>query len=187
LCVKELLYLERIEQAEALMKPKRVEVLRRFAEPRTCTQVGADLGESPQAVYYHVKRLQKAGLLELVEERRVRGIVEGVYQAAARSYWVAPELVGRLGAERSPSDQLGLGFLLSLSESLQGDLARLASGPAVLPSFGVAGDVRLAPDQGAAFVADLQRAFQDVLERYGGSAGHTFRLALACYPRELPQ
>lgn len=185
--MRELLYLERIEQAEALMKPKRVEVLRRFAEPRTCTQVGAELGESPQAVYYHVKRLQKAELLELVEERRVRGIVEGVYQAVAQSYWAAPELVGRLGAARAPSDHLGLGYLLSLSESVQADLARLAGAPAVLPSFGVSGDVQLAPDEGAAFVADLQRAFQDVLARYGGGEGHTFRLALACYPRELPQ
>jgi hypothetical protein len=26
-----------------------------------------------------------------------------------------------------------------------------------------------------------------VLARYGGDEGHTFRLALACYPRELPQ
>jgi DNA-binding transcriptional ArsR family regulator len=185
--VRELLYLDRIEQAEALMKPRRVEVLRRFAEPRTCTQVGAELEESPQAVYYHVKRLQTAGLLELVDERRVRGIVEGIYCAAARSYWVAPELVGRLGPERAPSDHLGLGYLLSLSESLQADLARLASAPAVLPAFGVAGEVRLAPDAGAAFVADLQQAFQGVLERYGGTEGHPFRLALACYPRELPE
>src|SRR4051794_41952453 len=59
------------------MKPKRVEVLRHFSEPRTCTQVGAELGESPQAVYYHVKRLQKAGLLDLVEERRGRGGTPG--------------------------------------------------------------------------------------------------------------
>jgi DNA-binding transcriptional ArsR family regulator len=185
--VRELLYLDRMEQAEALLRPKRVEILRRFAEPRTCTQVGEELSESPQAVYYHVKRLQQPGLLELVDEWCVRGIVEGIYQAAARSYWVAPELVGRIGPERSPSDHLGLGYLLSLSESLQADLARLAAAPAALPSFGVSGDIRLAPEQGAAFVADLQRAFQEILERYSGSEGHGFRLALACYPRELPQ
>jgi DNA-binding transcriptional ArsR family regulator len=183
--VQEILYLERVEQAEALMKPKRVQVLREFDEPRTCTQVGAALNESPQAVYYHVKRLQAAGLIDLVEERRVRGITEGVYQAAARSYWVAPTLVGRLGPERSPADHLGLGFLLSLSETMQADLAGLAAGPAVLPSFGVSGEVRLSAEQGAAFVADLQRAFADVLERYGGAAdGHAFRLALACYPAQ---
>src|SRR3954451_5033653 len=165
------------------MKPRRVEVLRQFAEPRTCTQVGAELGESPQAVYYHVKRLQKAGLLELVEERRGRGVTEGGYRAAARSFWVAAGLVGRLGPKREASDHLGLGYLLSLSEALQADLAALAAGPAVLPSFGVAGEVRLSAEEGAAFVADLQRAFQDVLERYGGGEGHPFRLALACYPK----
>jgi hypothetical protein len=92
--------------------------------------------------------------------------------------------VGRLGAERAPSEQLGLGYLLSLSESLQADLARLASAPAVLPSFGVSGEIHLSPEQGAAFVAELQRAFQDVLGSYGGTEGHAFRLALACYPRE---
>jgi DNA-binding transcriptional ArsR family regulator len=181
--VQEVLYLERVEQAEALMKPKRVQVLREFDEPRTCTQVGAALGESPQAVYYHVKRLQAAGLIDLIEERRVRGITEGIYQAAAHSYWVAPDLVGRLGPDRDPADHLGLGFLLNLSETLLADLAALAAAPAVLPSFGVAGEVHLSADQGAAFVGDLQRAFAEVLERYGGSSeGHAFRLALACYP-----
>jgi DNA-binding transcriptional ArsR family regulator len=185
--VQEVLYLERVEQAEALMKPKRVQVLRQFDEPRTCTQVGAALGESPQAVYYHVKRLQAADLIELVEERRVRGITEGVYRAAAHSYWVSPELVGRLGPDREAADHLGLGFLLSLAETLQADLAGLAAAPAVLPSFGVAGEVHLSPDQGAAFVGDLQRAFAEVLERYGGSTeGHAFRLALACYPTKPP-
>jgi DNA-binding transcriptional ArsR family regulator len=184
--VQEVLYLERVEQAEALMKPKRVQVLREFDAPRTCTQVGAALGESPQAVYYHVKRLQAADLIELVEERRVRGITEGVYQAVARSYWVSPQLVGRVGPDREPADHLGLGFLLSLAESLQADLAGLAATPAVLPSFGVSGEIHLSAEQGAAFVGDLQKAFAEVLERYSGSEGHAFRLALACYPTQPP-
>ena len=54
------LYIETVEQADALLKPKRVEVLRQLAEPRTCTQIGQVLGDTPQAVYYHVKRLQAA-------------------------------------------------------------------------------------------------------------------------------
>src|SRR4051794_11167559 len=157
-----------MEQAEALLRPKRVEVLRSFAEPRTCTQVGAELGESAQAVYYHVKRLQKPGLLELVDERRVRGIVEGIYQAVARSYWVAPELVGRLGPERSPADHLGLGYLLSLSESMQAELAGLAAGPAGLPSFGGSGEGRLHAGQGAAVVAGPQRALAGGAWGFGG-------------------
>jgi hypothetical protein len=66
---------------------------------------------------------------------------------------------------------------------MQRDLAALAAGPPALPSFGIAGDIRLAPEDGAAFVAELQRAFGEVLERYGGGEGHALRLTLACYPR----
>jgi DNA-binding transcriptional ArsR family regulator len=181
--VLDVLYVERIEQADALLKPKRVEVLRRLAEPSTCTIIGEALGESPQSIYYHVKRLQSAGLVTLVDERRVRGIAEGIYQSVARSFWVSPALVGRLGPARAPSDLLGLGYLLDLSETLQADLAGLAAGPPGLPSFGISGEIHLAADEGAAFVADLQAAMSTVLERYGGGEGAPFRLALACYPR----
>ena len=177
------LYIETVEQADALLKPKRVEVLRQLAEPHTCTQIGQVLGETPQAVYYHVKRLQAHGLVELVEEHRVRGITEGVYRAVARTFWVAPDIVGRLGPPRAREALLGLGFLLDLSEEMGRDLAKLAAGAPSLPSFGIAGDITLAPEDGAAFVAELQRAFGEVLERYSGTEGHGFRLTLACYPK----
>lgn len=177
------LYIESVEQADALLKPKRVAVLRELASPRTCTQVGQSLGDTPQAIYYHVKRLQAAGLVTLASEHRVRGIVEGVYQSVARSFWVSPDVVGRLGEPRSREALLGLGYLLDLSESMQRDLAALASGPVALPSFGIAGDIALAPEDGAEFVAALQRAVGEVLTRYGGGDGHPFRLTLACYPR----
>ena len=54
------LYIDDVTQADALLKPKRVEILRHLAEPTTCTQIGNSLGETPQAIYYHVKRLQAA-------------------------------------------------------------------------------------------------------------------------------
>lgn len=177
--MREVFYVDRLEQAEALLKPRRVEVLRLLAEPRTCTQIGRALGDSPQKVYYHVKQLQSAGVVELVDERRVRGITEGIYRAIANSYWVSPQLVGRIGPPRDGS-RYGVGFLLDLAESLQADLAGLAPG---VPTLGIAGDVRLRADQGAAFVADLQAAFQGVLDRYSGDEGTPFRLALACYPK----
>ena len=55
--MRDVLYLEQIEQAETLLKPQRIEVLRQLAEPRTCTEVAARLDQTPQRVYYHVKRL----------------------------------------------------------------------------------------------------------------------------------
>ena len=64
--MRDVVYLDQIEQAEALLKPQRIEVLRQLAEPRSCTEVAVELGQTPQRVYYHVKRLleARAGNLE---------------------------------------------------------------------------------------------------------------------------
>ena len=179
--MRDVVYLDQIEQAEALLKPQRIEVLRRLAEPRSCTEVAAELDQTPQRVYYHVKRLLEAGLVSKVSERRVRGIHEGIYQATARSYWLSPRLVGRIGL-RQVRDRLSLGHLLDLMEDVQADVAALDLSRPDLPSIGVSGDIRVRPEQRTAFLDELQHLLQDLFTRYGGSEGDAFRLALACYP-----
>src|SRR5881227_2244968 len=176
--MRDVLYLERIEQAETLLKPQRVEVLRQLAEPCTCTEVGARLGQSPQRVYYLVERLVDAGLVTQVSERKVRGIHEGIYQASARSYWMSPGLVGRLGLRRA-QDELSLGHLLDLVEEVQADIAGLDRAAPELPSIGVSGEVRVPPERRQEFLDDLRSALQDLFTRYGGAEGDAFKLAVA--------
>ncbi|MEV4513630.1 helix-turn-helix domain-containing protein [Dactylosporangium sp. NPDC049525] len=195
--MRDLLYLERVEQAETLLKPQRIEVLRQLAEPRSCTEVAARLDQTQQRVYYHVKRLVEHGLVNQVTERRVRGINEGVYQAAARAYWLSPRLVGRIG-QRQHRDEASLGYLLDLMEEVQFDVAALhaqaarrvaarrAGEPGAdepdLPSLGVSGEIRVRPDRRPEFMADLKAALQDLFTKYGGAEGDAFKLAVACYP-----
>ena len=183
--MRDVVYLDRIEQAEALLKPQRIDVLRRLAQPRSCTEVAAELDQTPQRVYYHVKRLHEAGLVRQVAERRVRGINEGIYQAAGRSYWLSPRLVGRIGLRES-RDRLSLGYLVDLMEEVQADVAALDLTRPDLPSIGVSGDIRIRPEHRTAFLDELQGALQDLFTRYGGSEGDAFRLAVACYPKGDP-
>ncbi|MEQ4304971.1 helix-turn-helix domain-containing protein [Plantactinospora sp. B6F1] len=179
--MRDVMYLEQIEQAETLLKPQRIEVLRQLAEPRTCTEVATQLGQTPQRVYYHVKRLVEAGLVDQVSERRVRGIAEGIYRASARSYWLSPRLVGRLGL-RKAQDEMSLGYLLNLMEEVQADIAALDRTAPELPSIGVSGEIRVPAEQRQQFLADLQTALQELFTRYGGAEGDAFKLAVACYP-----
>ncbi|MCT2582878.1 ArsR/SmtB family transcription factor [Actinophytocola gossypii] len=179
--MKDVLYLDDLEQAEALLKPQRVEVLRQLAEPHSCTEVAGVLDQTPQRVYYHVKRLVDAGLVRQVAERRVRGINEGLYQATAHSYWLSPGLVGRIG-DRRVRDALSLGHLLDLMEEVQHDVAALDPAPE-LPSLGVSGEIRVAPERRQEFLDDLRDTLQSLFSRYGGAEGDAFKLALACYPR----
>jgi len=179
--MRDVLYLDRIEQAETLLKPQRIEVLRQLAQPRSCTEVATQLGQTPQRVYYHVKRLVEAGAVTQVSERRVRGIHEGIYQASARAYWLSPRLVGRIGL-RASRDALSLGYLLDLMEEVQADVAAIDRTASDLPSIGVSGHIRVRPEQRQEFLADLRTTLQDLFTRYGGAEGDAFKLAVACYP-----
>jgi DNA-binding transcriptional ArsR family regulator len=181
--MKEIMYLERLDQAEALLRPGRIEILRQLAAPASCTDVAGRLGQAPQKVYYHVKRMEQAGLVDRVAQRQVRGITEGIYQASGGSYWLAPDLVGAIG-QRQAADEMSLGYLLSLSEQLQSDLAGLAGKTGERPSLGMSGEVRLQPERRHEFLSDLRAAIQGVLTKHGGADGAAFKVAFACYPKE---
>ncbi|EWC63899.1 Transcriptional regulator, ArsR family [Actinokineospora spheciospongiae] len=183
--MRDILYLDQLEQAETLLKPARVDVLRQLAEPRSCTEVAAALGQTPQRVHYHVKKLVEAGVVTQVSDRRVRGVTEGVFQATARSYWLSPALVGRIGTRRE-RDELNLGHLLDLVEQVQVDIAALDRSRPELPSVGVAGEIRVAPEHRAEFLADLRTTLQELFTRHGGAEGDAFSLVVACYPKETP-
>ena len=132
-------------------------------------------------LFGQVEQVPEAEIVEQVAERRVRGITEGIYRASATAYRLSPRIAGRLGL-RNPADELSLGYLLDLAEQVQHDIAGLDRSAAALPSAGISGEIRLRPDQRQEFLADLRSTLADLLGRYGGAEGETFRLALACYP-----
>jgi DNA-binding transcriptional ArsR family regulator len=187
--MQDVLYIDELEQAAALLKPLRIEVLRLLDAPRTLPELGEQLGETPQKLYYHVKVLERAGLVEKVAERRVGGIIEGFYQAAARSYWLSPGLVGRIGGQQQAEDQLSLAYLLGLAEQMHSDIGHLAEkAGSETPSVGLAAQIYLEDGRRRAeFLAELQALVQGLAEKYGVPALEpqdpgAFRLMLACYP-----
>lgn len=188
------LYIDDLDQAVSLLKPKRVELLKQMAEPRSCPELSEMFNTTPQKVYYHIKVLERGGLVEKVEERRVGGIMEGLYRAKARSYWLSPRLVGKIGGQKKTQDKLSLGFLLSLAEELQADVGQLAAKDQTeeIPSFGFTAQVEL-KDQShrAEFMADVTKAFQHIAKKYGAvsekenaKTNRNFKLIFACYPSD---
>lgn len=186
--MQDVLFVEVAGQAGALLHPLRIEVLRRLAEPRSCPQIARELSETTQKIYYHVKILESAGLVERVDERRVRGILEGVYQARAKSYWLSPQLVGRLGGEARARDRMSLDYLLTLAEEIQRDVARLGEAKRdEAPSLGLSFRIELADSEARhLFLDELQQTFQKLARKYGrtgADSGEAFQVSLVCYPR----
>jgi DNA-binding transcriptional ArsR family regulator len=188
--MQDVLYVEVADQAGALLHPLRIEVLKKLAEARSCPELAKELGETSQKIYYHVKILESAGLIEKVEERRVRGIMEGIYRARAKSYWLSPSLAGRVGGASRARDQMSLGFVLNLAEEIHADVARLGErtgdGEAV-SSLGLSFQIELENGEARArFLEDLQETFQGLAKKYAAkdpTEGQGFQVSLVCYPR----
>ena len=192
--MQDVLYIEDVNQAMTLLKPIRLEILKRLDEPRTCPELAEYFDETPQKIYYHVKALESAGLVEKVEERRVRGVIEGHYQASARAYWLAPKLVGQIGGAKVAQDQVSLRVLLDLAEEVHDDIGKLGNQSALgrnVPSLSLSAHIHL-PDgnRRAAFLQELQEVFQQLARKYSLPEEEAlltdeqgFRLVLMCYPK----
>ena len=89
------------------LAPLRQAVLEQLRDPGSAAEVAARLGESRQRVNYHVRELERGGLVELVEERRRRGCIERVVRATADAVVVEPKVVGRpMTQDRFAADTL---------------------------------------------------------------------------------
>jgi len=98
--MKEIFTITGLSQLKALSDPLRQRILDGFsAKPATTRQVAVSLGEKPTRLYHHVDLLEQAGLIKLIETRPNRGTVEKYYQATARKFAIAQNLLA--GASRA--------------------------------------------------------------------------------------
>ena len=85
--------LQSFEQLKLLADSRRLGILRiLMSAPASLTQLGQSLGEHPAWVRHHLKQLETAGLVELVETRVQSGVTEKFYRARAGG-WLLQQLV----------------------------------------------------------------------------------------------
>jgi DNA-binding transcriptional ArsR family regulator len=95
--VDEVFYLTTIEQMRAIADALRLRLVELLAQEQlTVTQLGERVGESPAKVHYHVRELERIGIVRLVETRERGGILEKYYRAVAKSIQMAPDVLRTL-------------------------------------------------------------------------------------------
>jgi len=52
----------------------------------TVSQIAAELNVTPQAVYHHIKKLQKGDMVEVAREERIGHLIESYYRATAECF-----------------------------------------------------------------------------------------------------
>src|SRR2546423_2516622 len=105
--------------AEASLDPIRARLLAELAEPGSASTLAGRVGLPRQKVNYHLRALERHGLVELVEERRRGNCTERVLRASAASYVISPAALGPVQPDpgRAP-DQRSACWLLALAGRL---------------------------------------------------------------------
>ncbi|WP_285739094.1 winged helix-turn-helix domain-containing protein [Kitasatospora phosalacinea] len=158
--------------AEASLDPMRARLLAALAEPGSAAALAARLGLPRQKVNYHLKELERHGLVELAEERRKGNMTERVYRATAASYVISPAALAAVSPDPSRSpDQLSARWLLALGARLVQEVGSLLTGAARarqrVASFGIDARIRFASAADrAAFAEELSQAVAALVSRY---------------------
>jgi DNA-binding transcriptional ArsR family regulator len=179
-------------RAAHLLDPMRLSLLERLAEPGSASTLARDLGLPRQRVNYHLRELEKAGFVELVEERRKGNCVERLVKATARSYLISPEILGALG--KTPDEQLdrfSASYLLAAAGRMLRDLSGQVEGATAarkrLATLTLETDIRFATaEDRTAFAEELSTAVARIAAKYHDAktpGGRTFRVVLGSYPK----
>jgi DNA-binding transcriptional ArsR family regulator len=177
--------------AEVSLDPTRTRLLAELTEPASAAMLAARVGLPRQKVNYHLKTLEKHGLVELVEERRKGNVHERLMRATAASYVISPAALAAVQPDpaRAP-DQLSARWLLALAAKLTRDVGALITGAAKarkrVATFAMDGEVRFASAADrAAFVEELTNAVTRLVSKYhdeSAEQGRDHRVVIALHP-----
>jgi DNA-binding transcriptional ArsR family regulator len=177
--------------AEVSLDPVRARLLAELAEPASATMLAARVGLPRQKVNYHLRALERHGLVELVEERRKGNCTERVLRATAASYVISPAALAAVAPDpgRAP-DRLSARWLLALASRLVRDVGELLTGATragkPVATFALDGEVRFASAADrAAFAEELATAVTALVGRYHdetAEGGRAHRVIVAVHP-----
>jgi DNA-binding transcriptional ArsR family regulator len=181
--------------AEASLDPVRSRLLAELAMPGSATTLAARVGLSRQKVNYHLRALERHGLVDLIEERRKGNVTERVMRATAASYVISPAALGAAQPDpgRSP-DRLSAFWLLAVAARLVRDVGSLLAGAATarkrVATFGMDTEVRFASAADrAAFAEELAGTVSRLVARYHDETaerGRHHRVIVAIHPSVRP-
>jgi DNA-binding transcriptional ArsR family regulator len=175
------------DRVRAALSPLRRELLRRLEQPASATELAAAMGQPRQKVNYHLRMLEAAGLVELVEERRRRGCIERIMRASAQAFVVDPTMLGARSrlVER---DQFAAEHLVETAAATVRDVSRMQSAAAKqdkrLLTFTIETDVAFAePADVHRFTDALARAVANTAAEHGTrDGGRPYRIVVGGHP-----
>jgi len=182
--------LDQADHVRLALSPIRRRLLERLRQPASATELAGELDLGRQRINYHLRALEVAGLIHLVEERQRRGCVERIMAARAQSFVVDPSVMRgrRPHAAVSTQDRFAAEHLMATVSDVVRHVARMQAraddeGTRLVTftidteiGFDTPADLERFTTELAAFVADKAAA-------YGTSgAARRYRIVIGGHP-----
>jgi DNA-binding transcriptional ArsR family regulator len=177
--------------AAAMLDPLRLQILERLREPDSASGLSRLMNLPRQKLNYHLRELEKHGLIEQVEERKKGNCVERIVRATARCYLISPAALGNLGTDPGQiQDRFSSTYLVAVAARAIRDLSvlrtRAEKAGKKLATFTLETSVRFAAaaDQHA-FAEELTNAVAKLAAKYHNektAGGRQYKFIVGAYP-----
>jgi DNA-binding transcriptional ArsR family regulator len=161
-----------VSPAAAALSPFRLGLLKGLQQPESASGLARRLGLPRQQVNYHLRKLERAGFIEISEARQRRGCTERIMRLTSR---VSFPRADEAASPEVRADQEGHGFasahLIAAASSVASEVAELraradASGKRVVTTT-LQSEIRFpTPDDYRAFVEGLTAAVARLVARH---------------------
>jgi len=147
-----------LEDIKVFTDPFRMKIL--FAldeEPLTVKQLADRLGEVPSKVHYHVKELERIGVLEIVDRKEKAGIVEKYYYPTAERFRVE-KIVAKEDSWKDHIENLKETMFTNASEDFKKYISKRRDDDKEILNYGI---LYLTSEE----VDELKKKLEELIER----------------------
>lgn len=177
--------------AVTALDPVRARLLAELREPASASALASRLGVPRQRVNYHLRLLEKHGLVEVAGTRTWGGLTERQLVATAAGYVVSPEALGAAASAPGRSaDRMSAAYVVALAARVVAEVGGMARNAVRqrkrLPVFGLDTAIRFgSPADRAAFAEELTTAVNRLVSKYHDERtpnGRWQRLTVSVHP-----
>ncbi len=177
--------------ATVALEPVRSRLLAELSAPASAAALAGRLGIARQKINYHLRALERHGLVKVAGERQWGGLTERLLVATAASFVISPGAMGKVACDPGRrGGGLSASYLIALAARVIREVAdllrRARQAGKTLPTFSLDTEVRFrSAAERAAFGDELARAVTALVARYhdvSAPGGRSQRLIVVAHP-----
>src|SRR5262249_50921962 len=166
-------------------------MLQSLDRPDSASGLSRRLGLPRQKINYHLRKLEDAGLVELVEQKMQRGCFERIVRVTARAFVVSPEFMEGLAADPEKiADRYSSAYLVAAAARLVRQVAdqreKSEKAGQRLATFTIESEIAFqSPADFNAFTRELAEEVARLSSKYDRSRGGSsrrFRVLVGAHP-----